>query len=436
MALYGKDILEYGGTAEELIWKSDVENFSNNTRVVVRPSQEAIFFSGGQMSDTLREGTHQLKSQNQSGFLRNLFGGGKPSTTTEVYFFNLAVVRPIEWGTREQVEILDPVYKIPIRVGAGGTMHIRIGNSRKLLEKLVGMQRSFTRAQMDDFFRGVMASCVGHHLSDTLSESQYNLFQFSRETKRLSHELLDILAEEFSDYGLILEKFFLDRIQVNRDDEEKLRKIIQAHGEAKVEDSLQNQRDMQNAIERGKIGVIKAANESDILHIQADALAYKTTATGHAENQVEAEKWKFQAETNKALGMSEQERRAFNVLEKIAKNTDVPSSQIHLRGTSVFGMEMPGMEERVIETTGGNAAAAVEGVRTILNAGGQRQAAQPDGAERFAKTDSSGDSEDQKRKQEYKRERDFLKEDLDEGIITREEYIQELSKLRDKYARM
>lgn len=410
MVLYGKDVLEYRGTAEDLIWKSDIENFGNNTKVVVRPSQEAIFVSGGQMSDTMREGTHQLKSQNHSGLLRNLFGS-RPSTATEVYFFNLAVVRPIEWGTREQVEIMDPVYQIPVRVGAGGTMHVRIGNSRKLLEKLVGMQRSFTRDQMDEFFQGVMAGCIGHHLSDTLSESKYDLFQFSRETKRLSNELFGILAGEFADYGLILEKFFLDRIKVNEEDAAKLRKIIQTHSESTIEDTLQNKLDMQNAIERGKINVIEATNESDIQRIRADAAAYETMAAGHAGNQVEAEKQKFQAESNRTLGMSEQERLAFDIMKEIAKNSDVPSSEIYIQGAGD-----PGTDSRVF-SSGGNAAAAVEGIKAILST-------------------EEETSEVRKRKQEYKRERDFLKEDLDEGAITREEYMQELSKLRDKYARM
>ncbi|MDO5422133.1 MAG: SPFH domain-containing protein [Eubacteriales bacterium] len=414
MALHITDVLEYGGTAEDLVWKSDIVNFNNNSKVVVRPSQEAIYISGGVMSDTMESGTHILKSKNLPGFrkIQGFLSGGKTATTGEVYFFNMAVARPISWGTRESVEMMDPVYHVPIRVGAGGTMHVRIGNSRKLLEKMVGMQESFTRGKMDGFFRGVLAGNIGNHLSNVLSASNLSCMEFSRETKRLADGLKSILAEEFRDYGLILEKFYIDRIPVNDDDIEKIRKILKENTEERLQDRMKNERDHENVLSRGTIDQLKAQNEAKVRQIQADTAAYETIVSGRASNTLKAEEGQVQAATNAALGITEKEKMAFKVVENIAANTDAATGEIFLSG-GIF----PEMGGKIPGNSGVNAAAAVDGMKAIL------------------KNDGAAQLAEEKRNQEYKRARNLLTEDYNEGVLTREEYMQELSRLREKYAR-
>ncbi len=430
MALHITDVLEYGGTPEDLVWKSDIVNFNNNSRVIVRASQEAVYLSGGVMSETMESGTHILKSGNLPGFRRiqGFFNGGKTVTTGEVYFFNLAVVRPIEWGTRETVEMMDPVYHVPIRVGAGGTMHIQVANSRKLLEKLVGMQESFTRKQMDEFFRGVMAGCVGNHLSNALSECGKSSLEFSKELRQLSEDLKDILSKEFEDYGLKLEKFFVDRVRVEDKDIQKVREILTNTGI----DTLQNEQEMKNVLKRGEIERLKAENEAAVKKVRVDTNVYETVATGHAENALKAEEGQVQAQTNAALGITEKEKLAFGVMDNISANTGAStgSGEMFMSGGP---FSQVGMGAVVHGNTGANAAAAVEGVKAILNNQGVTPQPAASTARQMPGAAASEDPEE-KLAREYKRARDFLKQDFDDGVLTRDEYKEELAKLREKYA--
>lgn len=232
MAIHITNLLEYGGTAEDLIWKSDTVNFNNNSHVVVRESQEAIYVSNGVMSNTMGAGRHVLKSGNIPGLrqIRGFFQGEKAISTGEVYFFNLSVVRPIQWGTKEFVQIVDPIYQIPVRFGAGGTMYVRIGDSRKLLKKLTGTQQVFTRKDMDDFLRGILTSCVRNYLANEISSGKVSPLEFDKETERLSKKLEVILTEEFENYGLYLEKFYIERIPVKEEDTQTIRNVLAEHG--------------------------------------------------------------------------------------------------------------------------------------------------------------------------------------------------------------
>ena len=58
------DVIKYEGDNSTFIWKHPCEDFNSLTQLIVRESQEAIFFMNGQALDLFGAGRYTLETQN------------------------------------------------------------------------------------------------------------------------------------------------------------------------------------------------------------------------------------------------------------------------------------------------------------------------------------------------------------------------------------
>jgi len=104
------DMVEWQPTSNDIFaWRFPHDNLSTGTQLVVRESQEAVFFSKGQILGKFGPGKHTLTTENLP-ILRNLFGipfGGKNPFTAEVWFVNKAAPLTIDWKTTP-MRFMDP----------------------------------------------------------------------------------------------------------------------------------------------------------------------------------------------------------------------------------------------------------------------------------------------------------------------------------------
>lgn len=83
-------IIEYLGDNKTIVWKHPKVNFNNNSQLIVRESQEAIFFLNGEALDSFGPGKHSLETGKiplLSEKLKKVTGGDVYQS--EVYFVNL-----------------------------------------------------------------------------------------------------------------------------------------------------------------------------------------------------------------------------------------------------------------------------------------------------------------------------------------------------------
>lgn len=151
MALFGRkknqaqkhhilEVIKYEGPQDVFVWRHPAEDFNTKSQLTVAASQEAIFFRDGQALDTFPAGRYTLETQNIP-MLRRVIGlatGGVSPFHCQVYFINKAVSMGIDWGTDSPIDMIDPGYRLPVKVRAYGRMSLRVQDGRKLLIKLVG----------------------------------------------------------------------------------------------------------------------------------------------------------------------------------------------------------------------------------------------------------------------------------------------------------
>ncbi|MBR2188483.1 MAG: SPFH domain-containing protein, partial [Eubacterium sp.] len=287
-------VIEYQGSNDVLIYKFPEEEFNTHSKLIVRPSQEAIFIRGGQMADSMSPGTYTLKTGNIPilSKLINLPSDGQSPFQASVYFVNKTMAWDMKWGIPEQIRILDPIYGMPVNASASGSMAVQIAEPRRFLEKMVGTADIVTKDMLQAQFRSLIVAKVKKALSQLLRK--FGFETMNEYLEELSVSLSPDISAEMEDYGVTLQKFLIDRIKLDDKDV------------ARIDQQTITNYSFRAELERKKAAQLQEI-ELEALHRkqEADANAYQIRTEGFAETDVEADRMNRENYSYKDKGIIE-----------------------------------------------------------------------------------------------------------------------------------
>ena len=288
------DIIKYEGDNSTFIWKHPCEDFNSLTQLIVHESQEAIFFMNGQALDLFGAGRYTLETQNipMIGKVLNRATGDKSPFHCEVYFINKTEQMSIKWGTDSKVQYVEPTYGFPISIGASGEMSLRADNARKLLLKLVGTENFLGQQKLVSFFRAFLMTRVKTYIAQVMKSNTINIFEIDENLAVFSESIKKLLLNDFVEYGVALEQFFITTI-VKPDGDRQYEKFKDLHFRQYAD-----------------IAEAKLRQQTDLIHAQTEAqkvvIDSQAQATKHAQE-----------------GYTYAQERGFDVAEKVAANEGV-----------------------------------------------------------------------------------------------------------------
>ena len=291
MALF--EVIKKEKDDDNIVWKYPKMNFNTGSQLVVHESQEALFFSNGKALDLFGPGKYTLETNNIP-LLRKLINiptGGKSPFRCEVYFIDKSE-KTMRWGTKSRLEFLEPKYKFPISIGACGELRFTIEDSRKLLIKLVGVKKSFDYESIDDFFESQILVKVKNYIAQTITEKEICIFEIDQQLEQFSNDLQEKLADDFNEFGIKLNKFFVTTI-------------------AKPEDNKQYL-EFKELYFKQTVALAEAELSQKIELIKEDTEAKKTVMASQA-----------QATKRSQEGYTYQEEKAYEIGKKVAENDAV-----------------------------------------------------------------------------------------------------------------
>ena len=272
------EVIKYEGDNSTFIWKHPLEDFNSLTQLIVHESQEAIFFMNGQALDLFGPGRYTLETQNipKIGKLLNKTTGDQTPFHCEVYFINKTEQMAIRWGTDSKVQFMEPTYNFPISIGASGEMSLSVGDSRKLLIKLVGTENIFDQNHLTTYFRAILMSKVKSYLAQVIKQEKISIFEIDEHINEMSNTLLNMLKPDFEDYGLSLGRFLITTI-VKPDGDSSYEKFKSLH--------FRQYADIVEAKLRQQTAVIDAQTKAQQTIIESQALATKRKQEGYTYQQ-------------------------------------------------------------------------------------------------------------------------------------------------------
>lgn len=289
------DIIKYEGDNSTFVWKYPKEDFNTTTQLIVHESQEAVLFVNGQALDLFGPGRHTLETQNIPLLSRiiNLPTDGKTPFHCEVYFINKSEQMAIRWGTDSKVQYMDPTYKFPLSIGASGELSLSVDDSRKLLIKLVGTECVLERQQLTTYFRSILMTKVKAYIAQTIRTKKLNIFELDEKLEYFSSELHSRLIQDFLDYGLKLNLFYVTNI-VKPDGDSQYEKFKELH--------FRQYADIAEAKINQEKDIIIAQTEAQKIVIDSKAQATKRMQEGYTYQQERGFDVAQDAAQNEAVG--------------------------------------------------------------------------------------------------------------------------------------
>ena len=105
------------------------------------------------------------------------------------------------------------------QIGASGEMSVKVDNSKQLITKLVGTEKIFTQETLTNYFKTPIQMYIKTMLPHILREKGFSIFEVEKELADVSALLKTKVSEEMSDYGIKLEKFWINTIVKPEDDQ-------------------------------------------------------------------------------------------------------------------------------------------------------------------------------------------------------------------------
>lgn len=219
-----------------LVYKFPSEDLTLGAQLIVNQGQEAVFFKGGQALDVFGPGTHTLATENLPLLrkLVNLPFGGKTPFTAEVYYINKTSRLDMPWGTASPFQVMDPRYKILVRVRAHGQFGLRIKNARSFIAQLAGAMQP---SQVSDYqtvsryFKGLVVSRVSDTLAGMVVREGTSVLELTAHVEQASLACQEKVAGEFDRFGIEVVNFFIEALNVPDEDLAKLKGALNDRAE-------------------------------------------------------------------------------------------------------------------------------------------------------------------------------------------------------------
>ena len=288
-------IIKYEGDNAIFVWKHPTEDFNTLTQLVVHETQEAVFFMNGQALDLFGPGRFTLETQNIPLIRKilNMPTNDQSPFHCEVYFINKTEHMALKWGTDSHVQYMEPKYNFPLWVGASGELTLRVEDSRRLLIKIVGTTTRLDQTTLAQMFRAFLIVRAKPYLARIMSGDSINIFNIDLQMGYISEELHKLLAPDFSDYGLTLERFFVTSI-VRPDGDKTYEKFKDLH--------FRQYSEIAEAQIRQKVGIIDQETEAQRTVIEAQGIAQKRQIEGYTYHQERSFEIANNVAKNEAVG--------------------------------------------------------------------------------------------------------------------------------------
>ncbi len=218
-------VIECSNFAENsLVYKficPDRYEIMKGSKLIVRPSQAAIFIHKGQICDIFTEGQYSLDTSNLPilSKIASIIYAFEMPNLTDIYFVNLVQFTGMKWGTSAPLMLRDKDFGM-VRLQGHGEYAFRITKPETFMREYFGTLKTCTSDKIHDYLKAMVVS----ELSDTLGESGISALDLASKYIELGEKVRDNLAPKFAKLGLEATEVIIKNIKLPEDVEKVMDK--------------------------------------------------------------------------------------------------------------------------------------------------------------------------------------------------------------------
>ena len=187
------------------------KEIQNGAQLVVRETQQALFLNEGKVADKFIAGTYTLNTKTLPilTYLKNWDKFFESPFKSDVYYFSMREKLDQKWGTSQPITIRDKEFG-PLRVRAYGIYSFKIADIESFWTKLCGTAERYTVQDVE----GQLRSAILTALASFLGKSDIAFIDMAGNQDLFSQKLKEAVAPALSDYGLLLENFYVQSLSL------------------------------------------------------------------------------------------------------------------------------------------------------------------------------------------------------------------------------
>ena len=212
MGFFGRqlaNVVEWNETGEGvLFWKWDNDEIKKDSRLIIRPGQDAIFLYNGKVEGVFEEeGNFEIESE-IIPFLTTLksfkFGFNTP-LKSEVLFINTKEML-VKWGTKNAINLPAPGLPGGMPIRAFGTFSCKVGNRNVVIDKLAGVRQKYT---IDEVKERIITD-LNPLLMSWIGKEGRDMFNLQMDAAKIGEGICQELNKEMSEIGIAITNFTVE----------------------------------------------------------------------------------------------------------------------------------------------------------------------------------------------------------------------------------
>ena len=212
MGIFSKqlaNVIEWNETKEGvLFWKWQNQEIKKDSRLIIRPGQDAIFLYNGKVEGIFEdEGNFEVDSD-IIPFLTTLksfkFGFNAP-LRAEVLFINTKEIL-VKWGTKNAINLQAPGLPGGMPIRAFGTFSCKIAEHDVLIEKLAGIRQTYS---VDDVKERIVAN-LDQLLMSWIGKEGRDMFNLQQDARSIASGICKDLDMDMRKLGIAITEFNIE----------------------------------------------------------------------------------------------------------------------------------------------------------------------------------------------------------------------------------
>jgi membrane protease subunit (stomatin/prohibitin family) len=182
------------------------DELKNASKLIVAPGQGAILVYEGKIADHITTtGIYDVESDNHPFIttLLKLRTNFESEHKLRIYFYRTAENVNQYWGTSQAIKYMDPIYKIPVELGANGSFSFKIADSLYLFNNIIGSKDSYTVEEA----KQLLQSRFPQSISSVLAKSSISYQEIDAQLPEIANSVKELLNTETANLGLELTDF-------------------------------------------------------------------------------------------------------------------------------------------------------------------------------------------------------------------------------------
>ena len=218
------DVIEWLDSSNDtVLWRFPIHDqaITDNSKVIVREGQAAIFVAEGRMSEVFAPGTYTLNTPNTPilSFFQSIAYAMQTPYKGDILFINTKIFQDQGWGTQAPFIFEDPKYG-DVELRAFGSYAFRVTDPAVFLRNVVGTDGHFTVEEIG----GQLKKKIVPAICGAIGKSGRPLAQLNTNATELGETVLAAIGSTFAaQYGITLTDVTVGNISMPEELQEAFR---------------------------------------------------------------------------------------------------------------------------------------------------------------------------------------------------------------------